>query len=763
MNWLRNMNTHLKQAWRWNKHNMLSKELEISLIAAVRDAQNRKHEYVTLEHVFFAILHDPKTVDVIVECGGNIDDLKSQVDHYLKTKVESLPDGVDQEPLQTLAFQRLMHRVIQHVQSSGKKEAEGGDVLAAFYKEVDSYAAYFLRKQGINRLDILKLLSHTDIGERFRKSESDTDEPTESKRKKGALSEFTVNLTQEAANGQIDPVIGRKPELNRTMQVLCRRKKNNPIFVGDPGVGKTAIAEGLALRINTGDVPESLKNAEIYCLDMGSLLAGTKFRGDFEQRLKSVITEVSDLEGAILFIDEIHTVVGAGSTTGSSMDASNLLKPALTSSKLKCIGATTYQEYRNLFDKDRALSRRFQKIDIPEPSTEDTVKILSGLKEKYEEHFAIRYSTTAIRKAAELSAKFINERFLPDKAIDVLDEAGAANSMLPASKKHQTISVNDIEKVIAQMARVPIKVTSRSKLEALQSLPDDLKQVVFGQDEAIHHIITCIKRNKAGLGHPEKPIGSFLFTGPTGVGKTEVSRQISNLMGIHFERYDMSEYMEKHSVARLIGAPPGYVGFEQGGLLTEAIRKNPHAVLLLDEIEKAHPDIFNILLQIMDHAALTDNNGQESDFRNVILIMTSNVGSMERGINAIGFDQSGSQRKEQDAIEKLFPPEFRNRLDAIATFNELPEAVVLKIVDKFLKELEVKLVEKKVVLEVSNSVKAWLAKKGYNPEFGARPLGRLIQKEISDQLSDEILFGQLAKGGKVKITLKKDKPFFQYF
>jgi ATP-dependent Clp protease ATP-binding subunit ClpA len=741
---------------------MLSKELEISLIAAVRDAQNRKHEYVTLEHVFFAILHDPKTVDVIVECGGDIDDLKNQVDHYLKTKVESLPDGVSQEPLQTLAFQRLMHRVIQHVQSSGKKEAEGGDVLAAFYKEVDSYAAYFLRKQGINRLDILKLLSHTDIGERFRKNESDADEPSTSKSKKSALSEFTVNLTHQAADGQIDPVIGRKPELHRTMQVLCRRKKNNPIFVGDPGVGKTAIAEGLALRINTGDVPESLKNAEIYCLDMGSLLAGTKFRGDFEQRLKSVITEVSDLDGAILFIDEIHTVVGAGSTTGSSMDASNLLKPALTSSKLKCIGATTYQEYRNLFDKDRALSRRFQKIDIPEPSTEDTVKILSGLKEKYEAHFSIRYSSTAIRKAAELSAKFINERFLPDKAIDVLDEAGAANSMLPVSKRHQTISVNDVEKVIAQMARVPIKVTSRSKLEALQSLPDDLKQVVFGQDEAIHHIITCIKRNKAGLGHPEKPIGSFLFTGPTGVGKTEVSRQISNLMGIHFERYDMSEYMEKHSVARLIGAPPGYVGFEQGGLLTEAIRKNPHAVLLLDEIEKAHPDIFNILLQIMDHATLTDNNGQEADFRNVILIMTSNVGSMERGINAIGFDQSGSLRKEKDAIEKLFPPEFRNRLDAIATFNELPEPVVLKIVDKFIKELEDKLAEKKVELEISKSVKSWLAKKGYNPEYGARPLSRLIQKEISDQLSDEILFGHLAKGGKVKITLKKDQPSFQY-
>jgi len=742
---------------------MLSKELEVSLIAAVRDAQNRKHEYVTLEHVFFAILHDPKTVEVIVECGGDIEDLRSQVDNYLKTKVEALPEGINQEPLQTLAFQRLMHRVIQHVQSSGKKEAEGGDVLAAFYKEVDSYAAYFLRKQGINRLDILKILSHTDIGERFRKDKGESEEPDEAaNKKKGALHDFTVCLTQQAAEGEIDPVIGRKLELNRTMQVLCRRKKNNPIFVGDPGVGKTAIAEGLALRINTGDVPEVLQHAEIYCLDMGSLLAGTKFRGDFEQRLKNVITEVSNLDNAILFIDEIHTVVGAGSTTGSSMDASNILKPALTSSKLKCIGATTYQEYRNLFDKDRALSRRFQKIDIPEPSTEDTVKILSGLKEKYEEHFSIRYSATAIRKAAELSAKFINERFLPDKAIDVLDEAGAANSMLSESKRHQTISVNDIEKVISQIARVPIKVTSRSKLDALQSLPDDLKQVVFGQDEAIHHIITCIKRNKAGLGHPEKPIGSFLFTGPTGVGKTEVSRQISNLLGIHFERYDMSEYMEKHSVARLIGAPPGYVGFEQGGLLTESIRKNPHAVLLLDEIEKAHPDIFNILLQIMDHATLTDNNGQETDFRNVILIMTSNVGSMERGINAIGFDKSGNLRKENEAIEKLFPPEFRNRLDAISTFNELPETVVLKIVDKFIKELEVKLTEKKVELAISGSAKTWLAKKGYNPEYGARPLSRLIQKEISDQLSDEILFGQLVKGGKVTIKLKKDQLLFQY-
>ncbi len=741
---------------------MLSKELEMSLIAAVRDAQKRRHEYVTLEHVFFAILHDPETASIIEECGGDIGELKNQVDRYLETKITPLPDEVDQEPLQTLAFQRLMQRVIQHIQNSGKKQADGGDVLAAFYKEADSFAAYFLRKQGINRLDILKSISHMKRLKTLSclKEPENKEEPIKSK-EKSVLQSFTICMTDLAKDDKIDPVIGRQSELDRTMQVLCRRKKNNPIFVGDPGVGKTAITEGLALRINEGAVPEILQDAEIFCLDMGALLAGTKFRGDFEQRLKGVITEVSEKPKAILFIDEIHTVVGAGSTTGNSMDASNILKPALIASSIRCIGATTYQEYRNLFDKDRALSRRFQKIDILEPSVSDTVKILNGLKSKYEVHFETKYSGSAIRKAAELSAKYINERYLPDKAIDVIDEAGAANSMLPKKKQHKTISVPDIERIISQIARVPIKVASRSNLESLQTLDIDLCKQVFGQDEAIRHIITCIKRNKAGLGHPEKPIGSFLFAGPTGVGKTEVSRQISSLLGIHFERYDMSEYMEKHSVARLIGAPPGYVGFEQGGLLTEAMRKHPHAVLLLDEIEKAHPDVFNILLQIMDYATLTDNNGQEADFRNVILIMTSNVGSMKRGIKSIGFN-SNNQDKENEAIDRLFPPEFRNRLDAIVTFNELTHEVMLLVVDKFLDELAERLQAKKVGLVVDAPARKVLAQKAYSPECGARPLDRVIQQEINDILSDEILFGALAKGGKVKIGVKDEQFTFSY-
>ena len=741
---------------------MLSRELEISLIAAVRDAQKRRHEYVTLEHVFFAILHDPQTATIIEQCGGDTGELKNQVDRYLETRITPLPDEVDQEPLQTLAFQRLMQRVMQHIQDSGKRQASGGDVLVAFYKEVDSYAAYFLRKQGISRLDILKTLSHSEHAELQSKSRKAEIKGLSTKqKKKTALQMYAICLTDLARQDKIDPVIGRKTELTRTMQILCRRKKNNPIFVGNPGVGKTAVAEGLALRVRDGKVPEILENAEIFCLDMGALLAGTKFRGDFEQRLKGVISEVSEKPKAILFIDEIHTIVGAGSTTGNSMDASNILKPALISGNIRCIGATTYLEYRNLFDKDRALSRRFQKIDILEPSTRDTIKILNGLKSKYEDYFRVRFSGLAIRKAAELSSKYINERYLPDKAIDVIDEAGSANSILPGNKRRKTIGVSDVERVISQITRVPIKVTSKSNLATLQTLGSDLRKQVFGQDTAIDHIVTCIKRNKAGLGHPEKPIGSFLFTGPTGVGKTEVSKQISNLLGIHFERYDMSEYMEKHSVARLIGAPPGYIGFEQGGLLTEAMRKHPHAIVLLDEIEKAHPDIFNVLLQIMDHATLTDNNGQESDFRNVILIMTSNAGSMERGVSAIGFNSS-RQDKETEAIDRLFPPEFRNRLDAIVTFNELTNKVMLSVVDKFLDELAERLQAKEVRLVVNVKAKKKLAKKGYSPEYGARPLARVIQQEINDALSDEILFGKLSKGGKVTIDTKGDRFTFRY-
>ncbi|PCI30011.1 MAG: ATP-dependent Clp protease ATP-binding subunit ClpA [SAR324 cluster bacterium] len=742
---------------------MLSRELEISLISAVRDAKRRRHEYVTLEHVFYALLHDPITAMIIEECGGDVSELKQQVDQFIATKITPLPENIDEDPLQTLAFQRLMHRVMQHVQSSGKKEADGGDVLAAMFKEVDSHAVFFLKSQGINRLDILRTISHGDVKQETSSKTQDKiqdKDPSKAKKaKKTNLDTYTTNLMELADQGKIDPVIGREEELDRTLQVLCRRRKNNPLFVGEPGVGKTAIAEGLALRIRSGKVPDILKEAEIFSLDLGSLLAGTKFRGDFEQRLKGVISEVSKKDQAILFIDEIHTIVGAGATSGSSMDASNILKPALMSGNVRCIGATTYAEYRNFFEKDRALSRRFQKIDIKEPSVEETVKILKGLKSKYEEHFGIKYSMPAIRTAAEMSAKFINDRFLPDKAIDVIDEAGAALMLLPVSRKRTTISVPDIERIVSQIARIPMKKATQTDLDSLKDLKHDLSARVFGQDEAIQHIITCIKRNKAGLGHPERPIGSFLFSGPTGVGKTEVSRQISDLLGINFERFDMSEYMEKHSVSRLIGAPPGYVGFEQGGLLTEAIRKKPHTVLLLDEIEKAHQDIYNILLQIMDHATLTDNNGQEADFRNVILIMTSNVGSSEGGAGAIGF-ASSSKGKENEAVERHFPPEFRNRLDAVVTFNSLTADVMKNVVDKFMGELKTLLGKRKVAVELTAEARDWLAKKGYSPEYGARPLGRVIQKEIKDRLSDEILFGQLIKGGKVTVDCAEDQLTF---
>ncbi|MGK0288897.1 MAG: ATP-dependent Clp protease ATP-binding subunit ClpA [bacterium] len=749
---------------------MLSRDLELALIAAVRDAKKRRHEFVSLEHVFFALLYDNITSRIIEDCGGDVAELKEHVNYHLDDSVDKLPEEIDQEPFQTLAFQRLMHRVMLHLQSSGKKEADGGDLLAAFFKEVDSHAVYFLKQQGITRLDVLRTISHGSYKEEDQ-SPSDDQPASDSSQhdveqeqgasKKNHLKSFAVNLTEEAKRGKIDPLIGRKKELQRTIQILCRRKKNNPIYVGDPGVGKTAIAEGLAIRVVTGDIPEFLSEVEIYSLDMGSLLAGTKFRGDFEQRLKGVISEIEQKTRAILFIDEIHTIVGAGATSGGSMDASNILKPALASGKLRCIGATTFSEYRNIFEKDRALARRFQKIDIPEPTVDETFQILKGLKYKYEEHYDIKYHTSALKSAAELSARYINDRFLPDKAIDVIDEAGAACMILPKSRKRTHIGVHDIEKIVSQIARIPAKRTDLNSRESLRSLELDLEQKVFGQKEAIGHIVTAIKRNKAGLGHPLKPIGSFLFAGPTGVGKTEVSKQIASLMNIHFERFDMSEYMEKHSVARLIGAPPGYVGFEQGGLLTEAIKKHPHCVLLLDEIEKAHPDIFNILLQVMDHAKLTDNNGAHADFRNVILILTSNVGSREGNTNSIGFNNT-NEAKEKAAIEKTFPPEFRNRLDAIVTFSPLSTRVMESITDKFLDELQDLLFEKKVHVEFSNAAKKWLSTKGYDKAYGARPMGRLIQKEIKDKLSDEILFGKLAKGGTVKIDCKKEELEFEY-
>lgn len=748
---------------------MLSRELEISLISAVRDAKKRRHEYVTLEHVFFALLHDHITSLILEECGGDVEELKRQVDQYLNTQVPALPEEIEQEPLQTLAFQRLMHRVMKHVQSSGKKEADGGDVLAAFFKEVDSHAVYFLRSQGIERLDILRTISHGESLKKEGMGPEPQRPPGPEERqapkqgnKKSALEQYTLNLTEMAKEGKIDPVVGREVELERCMQVLCRRRKNNPILVGEPGVGKTAIAEALALRIESGDVPDTLFEGEVFSLDMGSLLAGTKFRGDFEQRLKGVIQEVGEMEKAVLFIDEIHTIVGAGATSGSSMDASNILKPALITGKLRCVGATTYGEYRNFFDKDRALSRRFQKIDVPEPTVEEAVQILEGLRDRYETYFGIKYSNTALKAAAELAAEYIHDRFLPDKAIDVIDEAGAAVMLLPQKKrKKKAINVLDIEKVVSKIARVPIKSRGKDEIGALAELEADLKGQVFGQDPAIGHIVTSIKRNKAGLGHPDKPIGSFLFAGPTGVGKTEVTKQIAKSLGIHFERFDMSEYMEKHSVARLIGAPPGYVGFEQGGLMTEAVRKHPHMVLLLDEIEKAHPDIYNILLQVMDRATLTDNNGAEANFRNVIVVMTSNVGSEDRGAKAIGFGASNSD-KENEAIDRHFPPEFRNRLDGIINFNNLTEEVMESVVEKFIKELEAQLAEKKITIKLTAKAKKWLAREGYDPDMGARPLSRVIQAKVKDQLSDEILFGKLIKGGEVKVDEKKGELSFSY-
>jgi len=745
---------------------MLSRELEISLISAVRDAKKRRHEYVTLEHVFLALLDDSSTALIIDECGGDVGELKRLIDDYLTNEVPSLSDNLEQEPLQTLAFQRLMHRVIKHVQNSGKKQADGGDVLASLFKEVDSYAVYFLKSQGINRLDILRSVSHSESDELQGNNENSLDQKSKPKQQKEkdkqkSLKDYTSNLSEMAKAGKLDPLIGRDAEIERTLQILCRRRKNNPIYIGDPGVGKTAVAEGLASKIATGDVPEPLKDGEVFSLDLGALLAGTKYRGDFEQRLKKVIDEVTKHPNAILFIDEIHNIVGAGATSGGSMDASNILKPALISGKIKCIGATTYPEYRNFFDKDRALSRRFQKIDIKEPSIPETIEILKGLKERYETHFNIRYSQPALKAAVEQSAKYINDRFLPDKAIDVIDEAGAAAVLHAKTRKRRTISVNDVDKVISQIAKIPVRHNTKNKLEDLKNLGDDLAARVFGQDDAIQQIVTCIKRNKAGLGTDEKPIGSFLFSGPTGVGKTEVSKQIADLLKINFQRFDMSEYMEKHSVSRLIGAPPGYVGFDQGGLLTESIRKHPHSILLLDEIEKAHPDIYNVLLQIMDHATLTDNTGQEADFKNVILVMTSNVGSEERGAKAIGFTGS-NYNKEIDAIEKHFAPEFRNRLDAIVPFNALTSEVMLSVVDKFVIELKVQLEAKKITLEISDDVRTWLAKKGYDPEFGARPLQRVIQKEIKDKLSDEILFGQLIKGGHVSVGLSKGKISFSF-
>ena len=745
---------------------MFTKDLEMCLMAAQSEAIDRRHEYLCVEHILYALLHNDAGLNVIRSCGGDSNLIKQDLEDFFSQQEEVNENKL---PRQTKAVQRVLHLAIMHVNSSGKASADVGDVLVAIHRESRSYASYFLQKQDISRLDLLNYISHgiakvsaeEEKGDSYDFEVGEDELGKQSRSEQNPLELYTQNLTRQAEEKRIDPLIGRENEINRTMQILCRRRKNNPIYVGDPGVGKTAVAEGLALQIFNGNIPEMLEGAEVFALDIGALLAGTKFRGDFEQRLKAVLKALENRPGSILFIDEIHTIVGAGATSGGSMDVSNLLKPALSKGEIRCIGSTTFDEYKKIFEKDRALSRRFQKIDIHEPTLSETIKILKGLKSRYEKHHQLRYTSGSLKIAAELSEKYINERYLPDKAIDVIDEAGSMVRLRPGAKR-KTVGVSDIERVVASMARVPVEQMNSTDKDKLRDLEKELKMQVFGQDEAIATLVQSIKRSRAGLHHPEHPIGSFLFTGPTGVGKTELAKQLAFIMGINFERFDMSEYMEKHTVSRLIGAPPGYVGFDQGGLLTDAVRKNPHCVILLDEIEKAHPDIFNILLQVMDHATLTDNNGREADFRNVVLVMTSNVGAKEMSSGTIGFGDNSPKAPSKKAIEKVFSPEFLNRLDSSITFAGLPEEVVLMVVEKMLVELEVKLQHQKVVINVTEAAKTWLAKKGYDPVFGARPMGRTIQHEIETILADEVLFGKLENGGEVSIGLKKDQLNFKY-
>jgi ATP-dependent Clp protease ATP-binding subunit ClpA len=744
---------------------MISKELESTLNIALKEAKRRRHEYVSLEHLLYALLQDKDASRAIINCGGDIDRLRKGLDEFFSGQMDALPEGTDQEPHQTLGFHRILQRAVIHAQSAEKKEINGGNLLIAMFREPDSYAVYLLEEQGITRFDVVNYVSHgisKTAAEEPAQTEEEQGEEEKPSKRQNPLKAFAVDLVEKARQGNIDPLIGRDDEIERTIHVLCRRRKNNPIYVGDPGVGKTALAEGLALKIHAGEVPETLKTAIIYSLDMGALLAGTKFRGDFEARLKGVLTGLKKQPNSILFIDEIHTIVGAGATSGGSMDASNILKPALASGELRCIGSTTYHDYKSYFERDRALARRFQKIEIPEPSQEEAFKILEGLKPHYEKHHGVHYSTAAIRSAVQLSAKHINDRRLPDKAIDVIDEVGAAVKILPVEKRKKTISPRDIEKIVAKIAKIPPRSVSTSDKDQLQNLERDLKLVVFGQDTAIGMLASTIKLSRSGLGHPEKPIGCFLFAGPTGVGKTEVAKQLAHTMGIEFIRFDMSEYMEKHTVSRLIGAPPGYVGFDQGGLLTDAVNRNPYAVLLLDEIEKAHPDLFNILLQVMDHAALTDNNGKKADFRNIILIMTTNAGAREMSGSPLGFGAPSNAGKGKEAVEKMFSPEFRNRLDAMISFNSLSRENIERVVDKFIIELDHQLNDRKVFLSLTAAARRWFADRGYDPAFGARPMARLIQNEIKRVLADEILFGKLQNGGKVDVDESDGKLTFTY-
>jgi len=739
---------------------MIAQELEVSLHMAFMEARQARHEFITVEHLLLALLDNPTAAEVLRACAANLDDLRQNLRNFIADNTPTVPgsDEVDTQP--TLGFQRVIQRAIMHVQSTsnGKKEVTGANVLVAIFGEKDSHAVYYLQQQGVTRLDVVNFISHGitktgAAGESAKAGEGSTEGEEGASAKESPLAQYTQNLNQLARDGKIDPLIGRESEVERVVQVLCRRRKNNPLLVGEAGVGKTAIAEGLAWRVTRGEVPEILQDATVFSLDMGALLAGTKYRGDFEQRLKAVLKELKERPGAILFIDEIHTLIGAGAASGGTLDASNLLKPALSSGQLKCIGATTFTEYRGIFEKDAALSRRFQKIDVNEPTVEQTVQILRGLKSRFEEHHGVKYSSSALSAAAELSAKFITDRHLPDKAIDVIDEAGAAQRILPKSKQKKTIGKGEIEEIVSKIARIPPQSVSADDRGKLQTLDRDLKSVVFGQDPAIDALSAAIKMSRAGLGKTDKPIGAFLFSGPTGVGKTEVAKQLAFTLGIELIRFDMSEYMERHAVSRLIGAPPGYVGFDQGGLLTEAITKKPHCVLLLDEIEKAHPDIFNVLLQVMDHGTLTDNNGRKADFRNVILIMTTNAGAETINRASIGFTNERQAGDEMADIKRMFTPEFRNRLDSIISFKPLDEQIILRVVDKFLIQLEDQLHEKKVEVVFTDKLRTYLSKKGFDPLMGARPMQRLIQDTIRRALADELLFGRLTTGGRVTVDL----------
>ncbi|HEY3178199.1 MAG TPA: ATP-dependent Clp protease ATP-binding subunit ClpA [Casimicrobiaceae bacterium] len=739
---------------------MIAQELEVSLHMAFVEARQKQHEFITVEHLLLAMLDNPSAAEVLKACGVDLEELRGVLADFISEHTPRLAAHSDADTQPTQGFQRVIQRAILHVQSSGKKEVTGANVLVAIFGEKESHAVYFLNQRGVTRLDVVNYIAHGITKSPQHKQEKSSESKEEGEgasESQGALDAYTINLNHLAKNGKIDPLIGRAHELERVIQVLCRRRKNNPLLVGEAGVGKTAIAEGLARRLNEGDIPELLREFQVYSLDMGALLAGTKYRGDFEQRLKAVLKQLAENPKSILFIDEIHTIIGAGAASGGTLDASNLLKPALSTGALKCIGATTYGEYRQIFEKDHALSRRFQKIDVPEPSIAETIEILKGLKTRFEQHHGVKYAPAALTSAAELAARFINDRHLPDKAIDVIDEAGAAQKILPKSRQKKVIGKTEVEEIVAKIARIPAKNVSSDDRNALRTLDRDLKNVVFGQDRAIDALVAAIRMARSGLGNPVKPIGNFLFSGPTGVGKTEVAKQLAYCLGCELIRFDMSEYMERHAVSRLIGAPPGYVGFDQGGQMTEAITKHPYSVLLLDEIEKAHPDIFNILLQVMDHGTLTDNNGRKADFRNVVIIMTTNAGASELAKSSMGFTHTKQSGDEMAEIKRMFTPEFRNRLDATISFAQLDHDIILRVVDKFLLELEAQLHEKKVEPSFTPKLKEFLALKGFDPQMGARPMSRLIQDTIRKALADELLFGRLANGGKVTIDLADDE------